>query len=235
VLGTTCLNCVVSERALFEPADLGLLFCLPGGGWLRTMVNVAGTSNLDWAVARFGLPDIAAAEAQAAASLPGARGLLYLPYLSGAGIIAPLAEPGARATFFGLDDGHGTADLLRAVYEGVALSIRDCLAAIPLPVEELRLIGGGARSRLWPQLIADCIARPVVTLGGEEFGARGAAVLAGCAVGVFADPRTAAASHAPAVTARYLPEPAAVAQYDAIHARYVVLRDALRPLWRAAG
>ncbi|MCU0514717.1 MAG: FGGY family carbohydrate kinase, partial [Anaerolineae bacterium] len=152
LLGTSCINGLVLAEPSFTPADVGLLFCLPGAGWLRAMINIAGTTNLDWYVAQFGPPDLAQhpqrfahLEALAQSSPPGARGLLYLPYLTPVGVIAPFVEPAARAGFFGLSVEHTRADALRAVYEGVVLAIRDCYAAIPAPIAEIRLSGGGAR------------------------------------------------------------------------------------------
>ncbi len=103
VLGTTCMLGRVSEVPVFTPPDLGLLFSLPGGTWYRAMVNVAGTLNLDWAMQLLA-PELVEAEDgfarlnQEIAAVPiGARGVSYLPYLSESGIIAPVADPAARA------------------------------------------------------------------------------------------------------------------------------------------
>ena len=134
ILGTTCLNGVLVDEPVFDPPDLGLLFTIPGGLWLRTMVNVAGTTNLDWCL-RVLCPDLAAApdpyaalEALAGEAGIGAGGVVYIPYLSDVGIIAPKVEPKARAGFVGLGSANGRADLVRAVYEGVCFAIRDCYA-----------------------------------------------------------------------------------------------------------
>lgn len=232
VLGTTCLNGIAVGAPVFEPPDTGLLFCLPGALWLRTMVNVAGTTNLDWALARFGVSGFAEAERLAASVPPGASGALYLPYLSAVGVISPFVEPAARAEFFGLTDRHETAHLLRAVYEGIACSIRDCYAALPVPVTEIRLTGGGSQSRFLSQMIADVMGIRVVVPHGTQFGARGAALLAGVAIGVFAD---VAATGTCAVSA-YVHEPDMTAHrvYDDVFSTYCELRRALLPIWQAA-
>lgn len=111
ILGTTCLIGVTLDHPSFTPPDLGLLFCLPGNGWWRAMVNIAGTTNLDWALATLGEGGARVAfndtEASANDVPPGADGLLYLPYLSRVGIIAPFVEPRARGVFEGLEPGHG--------------------------------------------------------------------------------------------------------------------------------
>ena len=109
------------------------------------------------------------------------------------GITAPFWEPAARAEFFGLSDRTTRADLLRALYEGIALSIRDGYAVLPQAVSEIRLSGGGAKSAFWSQIIADCTGCRVVVPPGTEFGARGAALLAGVGVGWYADVTAAVA------------------------------------------
>ena len=152
ILGTTCLNGLVVDKPLFEPRDLGLLFAVPGGLWMKTMVNVAGTSNIDWCL-RALCPDLAdrttsfdALAALAEAGGVGAEGVVYAPYLSATGIIAPRIEGGARAGFFGCDPNHRPEHLVRAVYEGVAFAIRDCYPAMGPRPQAVRLVGGGAPS-----------------------------------------------------------------------------------------
>ena len=203
VLGTTCLTSLVFNEPVFEPPNVGLLFPLPAAGWARVMATVAGTTNLDWFASQFYTSERAAlasadlyARLEVEASSAEAPGLVYHPYLSEAGIIAPEVEPRARAQFSGLSPAHTRADLLRAVYEGVALSIRDCLAAMgpAEPAESVVLSGGGARSAFWSQMIADCLGAEVRVPEGREFGAKGAALLAGVALGWYASPAQAAVS-----------------------------------------
>lgn len=236
ILGTTCLNGLVTAAPLFEPADVGLLFALPGAGWLRTMVNIAGTTNLDWMLRQFFAERLergetpetlfAAAEALAQTSPPGATGVTYLPYLSAVGIIAPVVAPHARAGFHGLHDGHTRADLVRAVYEGLALSIRDCYAVMPAPVSEIRLTGGAARSTFLCQLIADSLNARVIVPEGSEFGARGAALLAAVGVGAYASVQQAVRGMVSGGTARtYLPDAARTAAYAESYVRYCAIRE----------
>jgi sugar (pentulose or hexulose) kinase len=240
VLGTTCHNSLVAAQPVFEPADLGLLFCLPQKLWLRTMVNLTGTTNLDWAIDRFcsretaaasSPPELfAAAERLARQSPPGAGGIIYHPYLNPVGVIAPFVEPAAKAQLFGLTMAHTRADLVRAVYEGVALAIRDCYAAITMP-EEIRLVGGGGKSEFWSQVIADCTGCRVAVPDGSEFGARGAALLAGVGIGWFATVAEAAQATI-SITRVHHPTPALKPVYDAAYAVYRQLRDDVRDSWR---
>ena len=125
----------------------------------------------------------------------GSEGLLFLPYL--AGERTPHNDANARGVFFGLHPGHGRAHLARAVMEGVCYAMRDSLElmrALGLAVPEVRAIGGGSRSRLWLQLMADVFAVPVSIVtpaGGPAFGA---ALLAAVGAGVFSSEQEAVES-----------------------------------------
>ena len=230
ILGTTCLNGIVVPSPIFAPPDLGLLFTLPDGLWLRTMVNVAGTTNIDWMLTAL-CPDLgsqadpyAALAALSAEAPPGADGAVYVPYLSEVGIIAPVVAPAARGGFGGLTPRHRRPHLVRAVYEGVAFAIRDCFATINQDVGAVRLVGGGARSAFWRQLIADVLGRAVDVPAGHEFGAKGAALLAGTAIGWFPSAAFASATSSEIVH-RHLPQAEGV--YDAAYARYRTYAAAL--------
>ena len=239
LLGTNYLNCLATAQPVFEPRDVGVMFCLPGGGWLRSMINVSGTTSLDWAIeqlfadekrsAASGEALFARLEALAQESGMGARGVLYLPYLSAAGITAPIHEPTARAEFFGLSLEHTRGDMLRAVYEGLALSIRDGYAAIPAEIREITLSGGTARSAFFCQLVADITRRTVRVPSASQPGARGAALLAAVAIGLAASVEQAAAF--PMAALRFQPDPARAAFYDALASTYTALRQALLPVW----
>lgn len=191
ILGTTCLNGIVLPAPVFTPPDIGILFTLPGGLWLRSMVNVAGTTNIDWMLATLcedfsEQPDAYEQLAmRAAQSPPGANGAVYVPYLSEVGIIAPSLAPAARGGFAGLAPRHRRPDLLRAVYEGMAYAIRDCFEATGQSFASVRLVGGGARSTFWRQMIADVLGRPLEVPKGREFGAKGGAMLAATGIGWY--------------------------------------------------
>ncbi|MCC7446446.1 MAG: carbohydrate kinase [Anaerolineae bacterium] len=242
VLGTNCQSGMVFDHPVFEPADVGLLFYIPGQRWYRALMNVAGTTNLDWFIDQFYAAerDVASSRAELFATLeqiasqsePGARGIIYHPYLSTVGVIAPFVEPAARAQFFGLTVQHRRADLLRAVYEGVALAIRDCYTALNTPIREIRFAGGGSRSPLWCQIVADCLGARVVIPEGGELGAKGAALLAGVGIGQFPSIIEASKS-AFRVTRSYEPNLDLKPRYDAIYKVYRMLRDDVRSAWHA--
>lgn len=243
ILGTHSINGIILDQPSFEPVNVGILFTIPEQRWMRAMTNIAGTTNLDWFIEQFCALEQAQHPGSAALfehleglvgqSPPGARGVLYHPYLSAVGIMAPFIEPAARAQFIGLTREHTKADLLRAVFEGVALAIRDCYSAMGAQVREMRLPGGGARSRVWGQIIADTVGAPVMIPAGSEFGARGAALLAGVGIGWF-DSIVEAAASAIQIDRVYQPNPRLKALYDENYALYSAARDALRPVWHLA-
>lgn len=158
------------------------------GKWHLMGVTLSAAGSLRW------FRDTCAPEAdyptlfeEAAEAPPGADGLLFLPYLSGER--TPHADPHARGAFVGLTVRHTRGHLVRAVLEGVAFSLRDVLAlleeaGLDAPTE-VRVSGGGARSALWRQILADVLGVELVTVGTTEGAAFGAALLAGTGIGVW--------------------------------------------------
>jgi xylulokinase len=117
--------------------------------------------------------------AEAAGAPPGSHGLFWLPYLMGER--TPHLDAQARGGWVGLTAGHTRADLMRSLLEGVSYSQRDCLEIIErmgIPVESVRLSGGGARSPFWRQLLADVFGKTVAVLETHEGSAYGVALLA---------------------------------------------------------
>jgi xylulokinase len=118
--------------------------------------------------------------AEAAGAPAGCEGLLWTPYLMGER--TPYLDAKARAALVGLTASHTRAHVIRAIMEGVAFSLRDTLTIfneIKVPVEFVRLGGGGARSRLWREIQAAVYGRTVEIVAAEEGAAYGAAILAG--------------------------------------------------------
>jgi xylulokinase len=118
---------------------------------------------------------------------PGSEGLIFLPCLSGA--MTPTWNGNARGVFFGLSMKHGQSHLNRAVLEGCAYGLRDIVdrfEALGLGGDEVRVVGGGAKSALWCQIKADVTGRVLRTLNNPEATATGAAMLAGVAEGTYA-------------------------------------------------
>ena len=118
----------------------------------------------------------------------GSERLLYLPYLMGER--TPHLDPDCRGVFFGLSALHTRRHLLRAIMEGVAYSLRDCmeiLREMGLSIEHMTACGGGGSSSVWRQMLADLYGCPVATASSKESAALGAAILAGVGAGVYSD------------------------------------------------
>ena len=154
----------------------------------------------------------------------GSEGVVYLPYLSESGIIAPVVDAEARAGFHGLAPRHGRPHMVRAVYEGVVLALRDLYRELEGAGDEILLTGGGARSPMWTQMIADALGARVLVPAGTEFGARGAALLAATAIGRFGSIQEASVSTR-AIQRRHEPDTGRKAQWDQAFAGYRKYRD----------
>lgn len=159
---------------------------------------------------------------------PGADGLLWTPYLMGER--TPHLDPNARAALVGLTASHTRAHVVRALLEGVAFSLRDTLEIfreMKVPVNEIRLGGGGARSKLWRQIQADVYGREVTTVRAEEGAAYGAAILAGVGVGAWPSVDTACDAVV-SVADRVEHDPVSAALLDKQYARFRMIYPALR-------
>lgn len=122
----------------------------------------------------------------AAAAPVGSEGLTFLPYMSGES--TPHVDPDARGVFFGLSYRHDLGAMCRSVMEGVTYSLRDTIEILRdfgLTINEVRAMGGGAKSALWRQIQADVYNATVVTMNMEEGPAAGAAIMAAVGSGHF--------------------------------------------------
>ncbi len=187
---------------------------------------------LTWYTGCFLGGDTAHALELAAASPPGAGGLVFLPYLEGER--APIWDVLARGLFFGISLAHGPGDFVRAILEGVAAAVRHVFDTVEetagVRLEHVRLAGGGTRATLWNEIKADMLGRPLLLFSGEP-GTLGAALLAGVAAGVWPDLLAASAIVQP--TGRIEPRPAIQARYEQLYDLYRALYPRLRELYRA--
>ncbi|HKG64683.1 MAG TPA: xylulokinase [Solirubrobacteraceae bacterium] len=161
---------------------------------------------------------------------PGAEGLTFLPYL--AGERTPHADPDARGAFAGLSLRHDRGALTRAVLEGVAFGLRDCLdvvRSVGAAPQVGRASGGGARSELWLKIVASALELPVERVAVEEGAAYGAAMLGGIAGGIWRDAAEAARACV-RPHGRVEPDPALVEAYRGQRERYRALYPALRDI-----
>jgi xylulokinase len=200
-LGSSSWIAVASEQPVLDPRQRTFTWAhlVPG------MFSPCGTMQAAGASYQWARDELAASERQAAEHLgrsayelmdqavaespPGARGLLFLPYLLGER--SPRWDPRARGAFLGLTIRHRQPDLLRAVLEGISFNLRLILEAFQTQgaeITSLRLIGGGARGAVWNQIMADIFGISVLRLTPlEEATSMGAAVAGGIGVGLWSD------------------------------------------------
>jgi xylulokinase len=228
VLGTS--GVVFSPLADFAPGGPGAVhtFCHAVPGLWHVMgVMLSAAGSLGWlrdaVMPGMGFDELAG---EADRWSPGCEGLTFLPYL--AGERTPHADPDARASFTGLTLRHDRGALVRAVMEGVAFGLRDCLDALrdtgAWPTSG-RVSGGGARSETWLRIVAAVLEIPLSRTQVDEGAAFGAALLGGVAGGVWGDVREAVAATV---------KPVETYEPDAVwSARYAGVRETFRALYPA--
>jgi xylulokinase len=167
------------------------------------------------------------------ASVPaGSEGLVLLPFFAGAS--APENDLLAKGVWYGITLKHGKAHFARAIQEAVGYMLRKILALIQgagIPIEEVRCMGGAARSDLWLQVKADICNLPMVRMREEETSTLGCALLAAVAVGEFRSVEEAAGVMV-RLGGRFEPDVRNMALYDRQYALYKELYDTLKPVFR---
>jgi len=192
-IGTSGVVFAATDRPTLDPKGRLHTFChaIPNRWHVMGVTQAAGLS-LKWFRDQFGSAENTGGNAynllseEAATVEAGSGGVFWAPYLMGER--TPHLDPDARAAFVGLSASHTRAHLVRAILEGVAFSLKDTFTIfgqIGVPVRQIRLGGGGARSPLWRQIQADVYAQDVEILAAEEGAAYGAAILAGVGAGCW--------------------------------------------------
>jgi xylulokinase len=190
-IGTSGVVFAATDRPAMDPQGRLHTFChaIPGRWHVMGVTQAAGLS-LRWFRDQFGVVTQEEVDPyeqlsrEAAGAPPGSDGLFWAPYLMGER--TPHCDAHARAALLGLSAAHTRAHVVRAILEGVAFSLRDTFSIfeeMSVPVERIRLGGGGARSDLWRQIQADVYQHTVEIVQAEEGAAYGAAILAGVGAG----------------------------------------------------
>jgi xylulokinase len=148
--------------------------------------------------------------------------------------MAPEANPKAKGTFFGFTLRHKKPHFARSVMEAIACIVRrniDVLENMGIGVGEIRALGGGARSNVWSQIIADVTKRPVITTSHDEDAAcLGAAILAGKAAGIFRELENAVMDMV-TIREKFEPDAKNFQTYDELYSRYIRLYESLKDLF----
>ena len=231
VLGTSGVVFAALDEYRPEPEARLHTFChaVPAT-WHAMGVMLSAAGSLQWLRTALGGTPYEELLGEAAAWQPGTEGLLFQPYLQGER--TPHADPDARGAFVGLQLRHDRGALVRAVLEGVAYGLRDSLElleSLGVDAEVARVSGGGARSRLWLEIVASVLGLPLERTEAEEGAAYGAALLAGVSTGVFPDAQAAVAATV-RVRDRVEPNPAWQAVYEGGYARYRKLYPGLKSI-----
>lgn len=191
-IGTSGVIFAPCDRPIPDPEGRVHLFCHADGGYHLLGVTLAAGGSLRWYRDTIA-PQIPFTDLMqlADSSQPGARGVLFLPHL--AGERSPHLDPETRGAWVNLLLAHSQADLIRAVLEGVAFSLREALEVIHTltPIHQLLATGGGARSSVWLKILADILQTELIAPKAEEGAAYGAAILAMVGVGAYSDLETA--------------------------------------------
>ena len=226
--GTAWVVLAALDRPRLSPDRELQVYCHAAPDTWAALGAYAGGSVLNWlreSVLSSPLPfeqlDALAADA------PECSPLLFLPHLYG----KTFSAPHARGSLIGLTLHHELGHIVRALYEGVALETRanlEILRRSGAPLRSLRMIGGGARSRCWPQMIANACGVPVALPAVREAAAYGAALLAGVGVGLF--PNLASATSSLPLAAVLEPDAGLSGYYEELFALYQTAFDQLAPL-----
>jgi len=242
-LGSSSWIGIATRKPILDPTQRTFTFVhLIPGMYSPTGTMQAAGGSYQWLRDVFCLPEKEAAtqlqvspyelmNLQVEQSPPGANNLLYLPYLLGER--SPHWNPRARGAYFGLTVQHTRADIIRATMEGITFNLRVILEAFQeqgAQIKEMRVIGGGARGRIWRQVLADIFGIPVVrpTLL-EDATSMGAAIAGGVGVGIFPDFKIAARLTPIIDTAR--PDRKEKEKYDRLYKIFTDCYRALLPLY----
>ncbi|CAN1537394.1 XylB Sugar (pentulose and hexulose) kinases [Burkholderiaceae bacterium] len=233
ISGTVTSFGVVSALPVDDP--LQRIYSVPlADQWLVRGSTASSGSTLEWVRAQLMHTDFALLNTAAAGVAPGARGLTFLPYL--AGERAPLWNPQARGALLGLSLDNTQADIMRAVFEGLAFSlshITETMVECGAGIKEVRLAGGLAKNDLLAQIKADVLGVTMVRLSDYELTTLGLAVIASVALKAY--PNAASASRCFVKTDRHFtPATDAVQAYADARRRYLSSSAALLPTFNLA-
>ena len=241
IVGTWSISeVVISEPVLAPSVGFTTSHAVPGR-WLLLEASATSATNLSWYLdelaaaerieaQRRGVPIYTILDEKLRTVAPGSEGVVFHPYVHGS-----LTNPAARAAFVGIGAWHHRSHLLRAVYEGVAFSHLEHLNRLRavVPISEARLTGGGSRSPVWCQMLADVFGVTLIVPSSAESGALGAAIDAGIAVGLYSEYSAAVEQTQRAhrhEQLRYEPDPGTRPAYERAHRFFRETTAALEPI-----
>jgi L-xylulokinase len=241
VMGSWSINEVITEDPIVDPSLFMTTIFAEPDLFLTIEGSATSATNLEWFVNQFcgderaeakrrGISVYEVCSEEVANLPPGSTNIIFHPFLFGSNV-----QPTARAGFYGVAGWHTRAHLLRALFEGVVfghLSHIEKLRAAGAHINSARLAGGGSRSPVWSQMVADTIQVPIEVPDGNELGARGAALSAGIGAGVYRDYKEAV-QEAVSVVRVHEPIPANTPLYLARYAEYQRLVKVMQAPWES--
>jgi xylulokinase len=235
-LGTAVAGGTVSEHYVTDLAFRTCCGAVPDTYVLESVLR-GGTATVTWFIDHFADPQLDRDvfdhyEAAASKAGPGAAGLMLVPYWNN--VMNPFWDPKATGLVMGWTVAHRRHHLYRAIQEGIAyehrLAIEGISDAQGVVVEEHVILGGGARSPLWRQIMADVLNAPVSLARSADATNLGAGVLAATAAGWYPTVREAASAMT-GLTERHLPDSRTAVQYDRLYRDvYLALFPAVQPI-----
>lgn len=239
ITGTAADISVFTPEPLYDTRLMHLHHVTPHGGWISFGILDAGGGSYKWFKDNFCLAQVEEARrrgispyqvlSEGASTVPaGSEGLLFLPYLLGE---RTLGSSASRGVFFGLTPRHTVSHCARAIMEGVSFDLRRSLEIIEekgVPINEVRAIGGGARSSVWCEIKSNVYRKPVRTLANFEGGIVGAAMLAGIGVGLYGSAEEAVDSLV-RLESTFTVDAQLAQRYDGFYTLYKSLHDSLQP------
>lgn len=230
VFGTSLCNvALLGEEQVDHSNPCGSTLCgIAPGTFLRMMSTGCGSAAIDWAKRAFA-PDLYFDELERQISLTpmGSNGLIFHPYLSGER--APFKDPFASGGFYGLTTSHTRMDMMRAAYEGLILSLKDCYGEIPKGYTRAFAAGGGAGSDLLCSLMASAIGVPVHRPSEKQLGIVGitAAIRYGLGYTKVLEPQLTDGGS-------FYPNEREAQQLEQLYTQYVSLRNSVQEDWHTS-
>lgn len=229
-LATAGRICVITDHMLASPFVFNYRHVVPGL-WYPGTGTASCANSYRWYRDTIGKAPFQELNVPAEEIAPGCDGLMFHPYLNGE--LTPYNDPDLRGSYTGISASHTTAHFTRATLEGVAMSLKDCLKTLEelgVSMERVRIIGGGAKGKLWRQIVADVLGLSMekVKVDDSSFGS---AMLAAVGLGWFSD-FSEAAERCIEIESVSTPDPENCKLYDNIFRKYKQIHDALAPIYQ---
>jgi xylulokinase len=225
-IGTAMQIFAIRDAPVIDPTLRTHLYRSATGGWYAMAAMQNAGIALEWVREILGLSWEEMYQ-QAFEVAAGCEGVTFLPYLTGER--TPHLDPEIRGAWSGLALSHDRAHLARASFEGVAFALKDGLKALEqtgIEAETLRLAGGGTLQSSWRQLLADVLGKPLYAVSVPSASAKGAALLAGLAGGVFKSiSETASLSPEPELVATPTQQPELESAFGRFRALYPAIKE----------